>query len=70
MAEIAHEMPFSSKTGRLSSNKYINPDVTYVVKYPVITLETTKTYTKNPDIYEDEYYNYGLRKTLFSLIEL
>lgn len=70
MAEIAHEMPFSSKTGRLSSNKYINPDVTYVVKYPVITLETTKTYTKNPDIYEDEYYNYGLRKTLFSLLEL
>lgn len=70
MAEIAHEMPFSSKTGRLSSNSYINPDVTYVVKYPVITLETIKTYTKNPDIYKDEYYNFGLRETLFSLIGL
>ncbi len=70
MSEIAHEMPFSSKTGRLSSNNYINPDVEYVSKYPVITLETIKTYTTNPEIFKDEYYNYGLRKTLFSLIGL
>lgn len=70
MSEISHEMPFSSKTGRLSSNKYINPEVNYVVKYPVITLETIKTYTKNPKIFKDEYYNYGLRKVLFGLIGL
>lgn len=70
MSEIAHEMPFSSKTGRLSSNNYINPDVEYVSKYPVITLETIKTYTTNSKIFKDEYYNYGLRKTLFSLIGL
>ncbi len=70
MSEIAHEMPFSSKTGRLSSNTYINPDVELVSKYPVITLETIKTYTTNPEIFKDEYYNYGLRKTLFSLIGL
>lgn len=70
MSEIAHEMPFSSKTGRLSSNKYIDPKVDYIVKYPVITLETIKTYTKNTEIFKDEYYNYGLRKVLFSLIGL
>lgn len=70
MAEIAHEMPFSSKTGRLSSNKYINSDINYVIKYPVITLETIKTYTRNPNIYKEEYYNQGLRKVLFSLLDL
>lgn len=70
MSEIAHEMPFSSKTGRLSSNKYIDPKVDYIVKYPVITLETIKTYTRNTEIFKDEYYNYGLRKVLFSLIGL
>lgn len=70
MSEIAHEMPFSSKTGRLSSNKYIDPKVDYIVKYPVITLETIKTYTKNTEIFKDEYYNYGLKKVLFSLIGL
>ena len=52
MSEIAHEMPFSSKTGRLSSNKYIDPKVDYIVKYPVITLETIKTYTKNTEIFK------------------
>lgn len=70
MSEIAHKMPFSSKTGRLSSNKYIDPKVDYIVKYPVITLETIKTYTRNTEIFKDEYYNYGLRKVLFSLIGL
>lgn len=70
MSEIAHEMPFSSKTGRLSSNKYIDPKVDYIVKYPVITLETIKTYTRNTEIFKDEYYNYGLRKVLLSLIGL
>lgn len=70
MSEIAHEMPFSSKTGRLSSNKYIDPKVDFIVKYPVITLETIKTYTRNTEIFKDEYYNYGLRKVLFSLIGL
>lgn len=70
MSEIAHEMPFSLKTGRLSSNKYIDPDVNYIAKYPVITLETIKTYTRNFEIFKDEYYNYGLRNVLFSLIGL
>ena len=70
MSEIAHEMPFSLKTGRLSSNKYIDPKVDYIVKYPVITLETIKTYTRNTEIFKDEYYDYGLRKVLFSLIGL
>ena len=70
MSEISHEMPFSLKTGRLSSNKYIDPKVDYIVKYPVITLETIKTYTRNTEIFKDEYYDYGLRKVLFSLIGL
>lgn len=70
MAEIAHSMPFSSKTLRLSANSYQNQNVKLEYKYPVVTLETIKTYTSDPKIFEDEYYNHGMRKVLFSLIDL
>lgn len=70
MAEIAHSMPFSSKTLRLSADNYQNPNLSFEYKYPVLTLETIKTYTSDSKVFEDEYYNYGIRKVLFSLIDL
>lgn len=70
MAEIAHSMPFSSKTLRLSADNYQNPNLSFKYKYPVLTLETIKTYTSDSKVFEDEYYNHGIRKVLFSLINL
>lgn len=69
MAELANGFRFSSKTGRLSSDKYINNSATLDFKYPVITLETTRVWNTDPKYYKDEYYNYGIRNLLFKLIK-
>jgi len=68
MAELANGLVFSSKTGRLSSKKYIEDNYEFKYEYPVITLETIKTYTTDPSYYKDEYYNHGLRDMLFDII--
>ena len=69
MAEIANGFIFSTKSGRLSTDKYINDSIALKYKYPVITLETTKKWTTNPQIFKEEYYNNGIRKLLFELIK-
>ena len=68
MAELANGLVFSSKTGRLSSKKYVDNNYEFKYDYPVITLETIKTYTTDPSYYKDEYYNHGLRDMLFDII--
>ena len=69
MAEIANGFIFSTKSGRLSTDKYINDSIVLKYRYPVITLETTKKWTTNPQIFKEEYYNNGIRKLLFELIK-
>ncbi len=69
MAELANGFIFSSDTGRLSTDKYINNTSTFDYKYPVITMETINTYTTDPSIFKEEYYNKGLRNLLFDLLD-
>lgn len=68
MAELANGFIMSSKTGRLSTDKHINNSCSLKYSYPVITIETIRTYTRNPEYFKDEYYNYGMRDVLFSLL--
>lgn len=69
MAELANGFIFSTKTGRLSTDKYIDNSATFDYKYPVITMETITTYTTNPNTFKEEYYNHGLRSLLFDLLD-
>ena len=68
MAELANGFKFSTQTGRLSTDKYIDNSATFDYKYPVITMETITTYTTNPSVFKDEYYNHGLRNLLYDLL--
>ena len=68
MAELANGFIMSSKTGRLSTDKHINNSCSLKYSYPVITIETIRTYTRNPEYFKDEYYNYGMRDVLYSLL--
>lgn len=68
MAELANGFIMSSKTGRFSTDKHINNSCSLKYSYPVITIETIRTYTRNPEYFKDEYYNYGMRDVLFSLL--
>ena len=69
MAELANGFSFSTTTGRLTSDNYIGNSSTFVNKFPVITLETMKVWSKDPSVYKTEYYNYGIRSLLYSLIK-
>lgn len=68
MAELANGFKYSNITGRLSSDKYINPTCNFEYKYPVVTIETITTYTRVPSYFKAEYYNNGLKDMLYSLI--
>ena len=70
MAELANGFVMSSKTDRLSTDKHINNSATLKYSYPVITIETIRTYTRNPEYFKDEYYNYGIKDALYMLLEL
>ena len=68
MAELACGFKFSSETGRLSTDKYVNNSPEFKYKYPVVTIETLKTWTDNPNVFKDEYYNHGLRNLFYDLL--
>jgi g-D-glutamyl-meso-diaminopimelate peptidase len=68
MAELACGFKFSSETGRLSTDKYVNNSSEFKYKYPVVTIETLKTWTDDPNVFKDEYYNHGLRNLLYDLL--
>ena len=68
MAELSCGFKFSSETGRLSTDKYVNNSSIYTYKYPVVTIETLKTWTDDPNVFKDEYYNHGLRNLLYDLL--
>lgn len=69
MSELASGFKFSTKTLRLSTDKYINNSSTLKYSYPVITMETIKTYTRNPNVFKEEYYNQGIKEVLYSLLK-
>jgi hypothetical protein len=68
MAELANGLKFSSETLRMSSEKY-DGNVSMEYNIPLITLETLRTYTDDPSVFKNEYYNYGLEKLFYDLIE-
>lgn len=69
MAELANGFIFSSKTGRLSTDKYKNNNCKLKYSYPVIVLETIRTYTTDPSYFKTEYYDKGLRNMLYEIIK-
>ncbi len=69
MAELANGFVFSSVTGRLSTDKYIDNSCELIYSYPVITLETIKTYSTDPSLFKKEYYDYNLKDMLYSFIK-
>jgi hypothetical protein len=68
MAELANGFVFSSKTGRLTSNKYVNNNPEYKYKYPVVTIETLKDWPRDPNYFKVEYYDIGLRNLFYKLL--
>ena len=67
-AEIINGFKFSSETLRLSYSGYEGKkELKYQV--PVMTLETLNTYTRDPNVFKMEYYNHGLEKLFYSLLE-
>lgn len=69
MAELANGFIFSTKTGRLSTNKYKDNNVTLKYSVPAIVLETMNDNYKDPNKYKGEYYNRGLKKMFYDLLE-
>lgn len=70
VAELANGFKFSSKTLRLSTDKYINNNCKLENDISVITLETTRTYTTDVNVFKNEYYKYNLRKVLYNLLNM
>lgn len=68
-SELANGFKFSSKTGRLSSDKYENPKTSLTNKFSVVTMETLSTYTNDKDIIKKEYYDKNMEKVFLSLIK-
>lgn len=68
-SEIVNGFKFSSKTLRLSNDKYIDGNINLVNNIPVMTLETLTTYTDDPNVFKIEYYDFGLEKLFYSLLE-
>lgn len=69
MAELANGFIFSTKTGRLSTNKYKDNNAVLNYSVPAIVLETMNDNYKDPKYYKDEYYNRGLKKMFYDLLE-
>lgn len=69
MAELANGFMFSKETGRLSTDRYKNNSCKLEYKYPVITMETMKTWTRIPSYFKDEYENFGIREVLYELLD-
>lgn len=68
-AEILNGFKFSSKTLRLSNDKYIGGNINLVNNIPVMTLETLTTYTDDPSVFKTEYYDFGLEELFYSLLK-
>ncbi len=68
MAELANGLIFSSKTGRLSSNKYIDNNSVLLYGVPAIVVETMNDNYKDANKYKDEYYNHGIKEMFYDLL--
>lgn len=69
MAELANGFSFSSKTGRLYTDRHVNNSCTLKYKYPVITMETMKVWSSDPSYFKDEYYNHGIKNLFYKLLD-
>ena len=69
MAELANGFKYSSKTGRLTTDKYVDNSCKLEYKFPVITMEITKTWTSDPQNFSNEYYNIGLKKVFCEILK-
>ena len=68
LAELAHNFKYSAKTLRLSSNRYVETKSKLVYNYPVITMETLTSYTRDVNSFKKEYYNNKIRDLLFDML--
>lgn len=68
MSELACGFKFSTKTGRLSIDKY-NGTTEQKYKYGVVTVETITTYSRDPNYSKDEYYNRNYYKLFTDLLK-
>ena len=68
MAELANGFIFSSKTLRLSTDKYKDNSCELKYKYPVITMEITNKWTSDPSVFKEEYYDKKLKKVMYELL--
>ena len=68
MAELANGFIFSSKTLRLSTDKYKDNSCELKYKYPVITMEITNKWTSEPSVFKEEYYDKKLKKVMYELL--
>jgi len=68
MAELANGFKFSSKTGRLYTDRHINNSCKLTYFYPVITIETLNIWTSDPDFFKNEYYDRGIKNLFNSLL--
>ena len=70
MAELVHGFKFSEITGRLTSTTtYIDNGVRLKYNCPVIVLETLNDYTKDLNVFKNEYYNTNFYNMLIDLIK-
>lgn len=69
MAELVNGLVFSTKTGRLSKNKYKDNNVSLKYSVPAIVVETMNDNYKDPKYYKEEYYNHGIKEMLYDLLE-
>lgn len=70
MAELAHGFSFSKETGRLTSTTtYELNGIKLKYKCPSITLETLNTYTKDINLYKNEYYNTNFYNMITDLMK-
>ena len=69
MAELAHGFKFCLKTGRLCSSSYIDNHASLMYNYPVITMESLTTYTRDVELFKTEYYDKKLRDILYDMLD-
>ena len=69
MAELAHDFKYSTKTHRLSSNRYVENETSLMYNYPVVTIETLTTYSRDTSLFKKEYYDLKIRNILFDMLD-
>ena len=69
MAELANGLVFSSETGRLSTDHYINNSATLKYSVPAIVVETMNDNYKDSKKFKEEYYKHGIKEMFYDLLK-